>query len=390
MVLVMDNFEVLQQSNVIFGAEEERQVGKLVKKYSDTCLVVVPDGAPFENLIHSVRSYLEAEGIKAFELSGIVANPRLSKAKEGIELVRNNKIGFVLAVGGGSVMDTVKYISYAAYWEGNPLEITLDTAVKTPVIPHGAVVTLSGTGSELSYVSVMVDDSKQPETKKVLMNNCLFFDFCIVNPELTYTLPERQLAAGVMDGISHCLESYDGNSKEEPIFEGYFEAIMKTLLIYGPKAMKEPLCYEYRSKISLAAMIANNQNFCTSGVTRDLSVHNIESFITTACHGTHGVILGVITPAFIKYVYKRNPYPFVNFSVRCLGVDFTDKSEDAIVEEGAERLKSWIKEMKLPTSFTELGITYQMAIDSIPDDYVAGKVYKLNKTEIKELLEGCK
>lgn len=386
----MNNFELTQKSNVFFGAKEEEKVGKLVKRYSDKCLIVEPADAPFEDLLKKVRKYLEDEGVKVFELGGVVPNPRVSTANKGIDLVKKYDIGFILAVGGGSVMDTAKYIAYASNWPGeDPLELEMSAEIMEFVIPHGAIVTLSGTGSELSSCSVIVDDLHEPVEKHILFNNGLFFDFSIVNPELTYTLPLKHLAAGITDGISHALEAYVGSDKEEPVFEGYYEAIMNTLLEYGPQAMSHPTDYDIRSKISHATMIANNHNFCTEGVQQDWTCHDIERYITTTYHGTHGVTLGVLTPAFMEYVFRRNPRPFVHFSVRCLGVDPKSKDNETLVKEGADNFRAWLKQMNLPVTFAELGLTYQMLVDCIPDDLTAGMVYQLKKDEIKELLKLC-
>lgn len=386
----MNNFELLQKSKVLFGTKEEEKVGELIKKYSNKCLIVEPEGAPFKDLLKRIRKYLKDEGIEVFELDGVVPNPHVSTANKGIELVRKNNIGFVLAVGGGSVMDTAKYISYACYWPGeNPFDLEMTTEITHAVIPHGAIVTLSGTGSELSLCSVIVDDLHVPNEKHILFNNCLYFDFSIVNPELTYTLPCKHMAAGIMDGISHALEAYVGLDHEEPIFEGYYETIMNTLLKYGPQAVKKPTDYEIRSKISLATMIANNHSLCTEGVSQDWSCHDIERYITTTYHGTHGINLGILTPAFMKYTYEKNPRPFVNFCVRCLGVNPKYKDDKKIVEEGAENLEKWLCKMNLPVKFTDLGLSYQMLIECIPDNLVAGMVYQLKKDEISNLLRLC-
>lgn len=386
----MNNFELLQKSNVFFGAGEEKKIGKLVRMYSDKCLIIEPDGKPFEDLLERIKKYLGNEGVEVFELGGVVPNPLVSTANVGIELVKKYDIGFILAVGGGSVMDTAKYISYASRWPGeNPLDLEMTTEIKRFVIPHGAIVTLSGTGSELSLCSVIVDDLRSPAEKHILFNDGLFFDFSIINPELTYTLPLKHLAAGVTDGISHALEAYVGSDHEEMIFEGYYESIMNTLLKYGPQAMSDPTDYTIRSKISHATMIANHHNFCTEGVQQDWTCHDIERYITTAYHGVHGITLGILMPAFMKYVFSRNPRPFVNFSVRCLGVNPEGKNNAAIVKEGADNFERWLNKMHLPVKFTDIGLTYPQLISCIPENLTAGMLYQLKGDEIKELLSLC-
>jgi alcohol dehydrogenase YqhD (iron-dependent ADH family) len=382
---MIDNFELIQKTRILFGAGEENNVGKLVKDFADSCLVVHDGGAYLEKLLVRVKKSLADQGITIYELPGVKANPLVSKGNEGVALCQENNIGFVLAVGGGSVMDTAKYIAYATHCPGNPLTLRPDTKVDHEVLPHGTVVTLSGTSSECSNCSMMVNDQEAPIIKYALANTALYFDFSIVNPELTYSLPPKQLASGAFDAISHALEIYLAVKEEEPLMEGYMEAVIKTVLKYGPMAMKDPENYRVRSLLSLCVMMAYNDNLSNGGVVQDWGIHGIENAVTATFNGTHGTVLGVLTPSYMRFVYKKNPYPFINFSVRCLGVDPAGKSDEEIVNEGASKLEDWLKKMGLPTSLKEIGLTADMLEECAEQSEPAGVVYELTKDEIMQI-----
>lgn len=381
----MENFELIQKTRILFGAGEENNVGQLVAGYADRCLIVNDGGAYLDELLGRVKASLEQSQVQHWELKGVKANPLVSKANEGISICQKEDIGFVLAVGGGSVMDTAKYISYAVNCPGNPLLLTADTEVTHPVLPHGTIVTLSGTSSECSNCAMIMNDLEEPVVKYGIFSTALYFDFSIVNPELTYSLPQRQLAAGTFDAISHALEVYLGATEEEPLMEGYMEGVIRTLLHYGPLALKEPHNYKYRSLLSIAVMMAYNDNLSNGGIVQDWGCHSIENAVTAAFNGTHGVVLGILTPSYMRYVYQKNPRPFVNFSVRCLGVNPAQKSEGAIVEEGAASLEAWLGKMGLPTSLQEISLKADMLEQCAEISAPAGEVYQLAKNEIMDI-----
>ena len=385
----MNNFDLIQKTHILFGSGEENNVGKLVKEYSDSCLVVHGGGSYLEELLRRIRKSLSDEGITYTELSGVKSNPLVSKANQGVEICKNRGIGFVLAVGGGSVMDTVKYIAYAINCEDNALLLKPDNKVTHYVLPHGAIVTLSGTSSECSNCAMIMDDLNEPLVKYALSNKALYFDFSIINPELTYSLPPRQIAAGAMDSISHALEVYLAPTKEEPLMEGYMETVIKAVLKYGPLAMEQPHNYEVRSVLSICVMMAYNDNISNGGVPQDWGIHGIENPVTTMFNGIHGVNLGIITPAFLRYTYKKNPRSFVNFAVRCMSVNPNGKTDNQIVDEGASRLDDWLRRMKLPTHFSEIGLTIDNLEICAELAEPAGAVYQLTKDEIMQIYKMC-
>lgn len=382
---MIENFELIQKTRILFGAKEEERVGELVGEYGESCLIVHDGGAYLTEVLERVKKSLSDNHIKIFELPGVKANPLVSKANEGVEICKTENIGFVLAIGGGSVMDTAKYIAYATNCPDDALALRPEVKVEHKVLPHGTIVTLSGTSSECSNCAMMVDDLNEPIIKYGLANTALYFDFSIVDPELTYSLPPKQLASGAMDSIAHALEVYLGVKEEEPLMEGYMETVIKTVLKYGPMAMKEPDNYRVRQILSLCVMMAYNDNLSNGGIVQDWGCHYIENPVTVTFNGTHGTILGILMPSYMRYVHKKNPRPFVNFSVKCLGVDPSGKSDDEIVDEGASNLEDWLVTMKLPTRFSEIGLNASMLEPCAEMAAPAGVVYQLEKDEIMQI-----
>ncbi len=381
----MENFALSQATSIYFGKGGETSVGAKISAYADSCLIVHDGGDYLKDLLITVQASLREAGVRFCELSGVKPNPQVSKANEGVEICKRENLGFVLAVGGGSVMDTAKYIAGAVDFNGDLLGIRFNDVLVHRVLPHAAIVTLSGTSSECSRAIMMIDDRKDPAVKVMLKNPVFCFDFAIVDPELTYSLPPKQMAAGAMDSISHALEVYFGQMEEEPLLEGYTEGVIRTILAFAPLALKEPRNYKYRSVLSIAAMMAYSDNLANGGVKQDWGCHNIEKPVTTAFHGTHGVILGILTPSYMRYMYKKNPRPFVNFSIRCLGVDGKGKTDGTIVYEGAAALEAWLVSMGLPTHLRDIGLRADMLSTCAKEGAPAGMVYKLPEAEIMEI-----
>lgn len=381
----MESFTLIQKTTIYFGKGHELSIGQKILPYGSSCLLVHDGGAYLGPLLAAIKASLKDSGIRWYELSGIEANPKVSKADEGAALCRKEAVSFVLGIGGGSVMDTAKYISYAVHCPGNPLCLTPDKKVSHKVLPHGAVVTLSGTSSECSCCAMIVNDRENPVIKYALSHTALYFDFSIVNPELTYSLPEKQLASGAMDAISHALEVYLGVSEEEPLMERYMEGVIRTVLQYGPMAKKEPRNYKIRSVLSLAVMMAYRDDLSNGGILQDWGCHGIENAVTAISNGTHGTVLGILTPSYLRFVFRKNPRPFVQFSVRCMDVCPVGKSPEEIVEEGAKRLEEWLIIMGLPTHLKEIGLSAGELMKCAEISAPAGAVYQLAKEEIMEI-----
>lgn len=350
----MNNFYDSQKTNVIFGRDTHKRVGEEIKKYGNTCLIVHDGGEYLTGILSDIRVSLETNGISYFELGDVKPNPRLSYCRECIRTLHEKPVDFILAVGGGSVMDTVKFIAVQAHMEES---LFANRNIFTPyaVIPHGVVSTLGGTGSEQSLCAMIVDDSMETPEKVGLYNQGFFFDFAIINPEFAYTLPPKMTACGAMDILSHCWEVYFAPIHGNEIMEGYFETLVKAVLKEGLEAKKNPADYDARANLNLAAIMAMSNTKPAAGEMGDWICHHMENPITVTFQRTHGEILSIITDAWIKYTWKNNPSKFVRWAVNCMGAHLYDNQEDTVME-GLGNLENWQKQMGLPTRLSDIGI----------------------------------
>lgn len=350
----MNNFYDSQKTNVIFGKDTHKTVGEEIKKYGNRCLIVHDGGSYLTKILEDVRASLDASGISYYELGDVKPNPRLSYCKECIEKVHQDPVDFILAVGGGSVMDTAKFVAVQANMKES-LFVNRDIFTPDPVIPHGVISTLGGTGSEQSLCAMVVDDSLEVPEKVGLYNLGFFFDFAIINPEFAYTLPPKMMACGAMDIMSHCWEVYFAPINGNEIMEGYFEAIVKAVLKEGLVAKEEPTNYDARANLNLAAIMAMSNTKPAAGEMGDWVCHHMENPITVTFKRTHGEILSIITDAWVKYAWKSNPAKFVRWAVNCMGARLYDNQEDTVME-GLRNLEDWQKRMGLPTRLSDIGI----------------------------------
>ena len=327
----MNNFADSQKTNVIFGKDTHKTVGEEIKKYGNSCLIVHDSGAYLANILADVRESLEKNGISYYEMGDVKPNPRLSYCMEGVKTVRERPVDFILAVGGGSVMDTAKFIAVQTNMEES-LFVNRDIYTPYPVIPHGVVSTLGGTGSEQSLCAMVVDDSLEVPEKAGLYNVGFFFDFAIINPEFAYTLPPKMTACGAMDILSHCWEVYFAPINGNEIMEGYFEGIVKAVLKEGLKAMEEPTNYDARANLNLAAIMAMSNTKPAAGEMGDWVCHHMENPVTVTFKRTHGEILSIITDAWVRYAWKLNVPKFVRWAVCCMGARLYDNPEDTVME----------------------------------------------------------
>ena len=284
-------------------------------------------------------------------------------------------------------MDVAKYISFSTYYSGDKLRFTPDTPVTHRVLPHGAVVTLAGTGSELSAAAMIADDLTDKTEKLCLAHEALCFDFSIVNPELTYTLPAFQTAAGAMDIVSHCMDAYFNDITDAPLMDAYFEGVIRTVMKEAVTALKEPRNYNARANLSLAAMMAWSDNMAVLGTPRDWGAHHCEVNVTTTFNRTHGETLAVITPAWMKYTYKKNIEKYTKWAINCMGVNMDCYDSERTISNGIRRLEDWIRQIGLPLHLSEMGVTLE-AIDKAEcakNSSPAGFVYQLSQNEIAEI-----
>lgn len=352
---MIKNFTFSPKTRIIFGKDAELQLGVEVARYGKTCLIHHDGGAYLNALLDRIRTTLNQHGIKVVELGGVLPNPRYSLIRKGIELCRNEQVDFVLAVGGGSVMDSSKFIAFGVHATEDPWLYKSFTPINHPILPHGCVSTLPGTGSELSAAAMILNDTLDHEVKGHFTHSDFRFDFAVINPELSFSLPPRQTAAGSMDIISHAMENYFSNTSNSYLLDGYMENLIRTVMRLVPKALEHPTDYDVRSNLWIASLMAM-ESYPAMSAQGDWVVHNIEKPLTTIYKGTHGVNLGILTIAWMKYMAPHSSQQFIRFATNVMGVPFDEYDPQATIKEGIRRFENWLKDVGLPTRLIEVGI----------------------------------
>lgn len=349
----MENFEFYSPTRIVFGKDTENQVGVLTKGYSKKVLLhyggsSIKKSGLYDRVVKSLRD----EGIDFVELGGVVPNPRLSLVKEGIKLCRDNSLDFVLAVGGGSVIDSAKAIAIGVPYEGDVWDFFSGKQVEK-ALPVGVVLTIPAAGSEASPNSVITNEDGW--YKRGMGSDLVRPVYSILNPVLTYTLPDYQTACGAADIMAHIMERYFTNTKNVELTDRLCEATLKTMISNVPLALQNPDDYNARAEIMWAGKVAHF-GLLGTGRAQDWASHDIEHEISGIYDVAHGAGLAVVFPAWMKYVYKENVERFVQFASRVWNVDVCFEDQEKTALEGIKKLEDFFRQIGLPVTMKELGI----------------------------------
>ena len=381
----MENFTFVSPTKIIFGRNTEETVGGEVKKYSKKILFCYGGGSiKRSGLYDRIVKSLKENDIEFIELSGIKPNPRLSTVREGIKICRENNISFVLAAGGGSVLDTAKAVAVGVPYSGDVWDFYLGKAEVRAALPVGAILTIPATGSEASNSSVITNEDGW--FKKGINTDLIRPAFAIMNPELTFTLPPYQTACGAADIMAHVMERYFTNTQHVDLTDRLCEGTLKTIINNAPLALENPKNYDARAEMMWANTIAHNGVLGTGRET-DWASHKIEHELSGIYDIAHGAGLSIIFPAWMKYVYKHNTKRFVQFAVRVWDVDLSFDSEEEIALEGIKRMTEFFKKMGLPVKLSEINIPddrFEEMADKCTssDTKLIGGFVKLKKSDI--------
>ncbi|MGI6020700.1 MAG: iron-containing alcohol dehydrogenase [Lachnospiraceae bacterium] len=349
----MENFDFFAPTYFAFGKDSEKRAGELVKRFGGTRVLIHYGGgsAVRTGLIGRVEASLKAEGIGFIELGGARPNPRSGLVYEGIELCRREGVDFVLAVGGGSTIDSAKAIAAGAIYDGDFWDFYEGKLVDR-ALPVGTVLTISAAGSEGSPDSVITKEDGM--IKRGATGEGYRPKFSILNPALTQTLPPFQTACGVTDIIAHLYERYLTNTKDVEVTDRMIEALILSMIEEGPKAVADSSDYQSRANIMWAGMMAHN-NSCGVGRTQDWTSHNIEHELSALYDCAHGAGLAVTMPAVFKYTLDHDVMRFAKIAVRVWGcrMNFDDPRKTALA--GIEALSSFLTSIGMPRNFAELG-----------------------------------
>lgn len=369
----MNNFTFYSPTKYVFGRDKESLTGELTLWMGCKRVLLVYGGGSVvrSGLLDRVKQSLDKAGVEYDELSGIKPNPTDDRVYEGIELCRQKNIDGLVAVGGGSAIDTAKAIAGGVPYDGDFWDFYAGKCIMQEALPVGVVLTIPAAGSEGSGNSVI---TKLDGLHKISLRteSALRPKFAIMNPELTFTLPAYQTACGIADMMAHIMERYFTNTPEVEITDRVSEGVLKAIITEAPRVMSEPENYDARANIMWCGTLAHN-GVCGTGRQEDWVSHFMEHELSAVYGVTHGAGLAVVFPAWLTYAAKTNPGKIAQFARRVWDVDETDDSRAAI--EGISRLKKFYKSIGLPVTLGELGI------DNPDFDLLVKKLHE-NKGEV--------
>lgn len=370
----MTDFNFISPTKLFFGKDKEKEVGKIISSYSFKKIALVYGKGSIKkiNLYDSVINSLKENNIDYIEVGGVEANPKLSFVKNANKLLKDENIDMILAVGGGSVIDTAKSISHSLNYKGDPFDFNNGIAKSNKVIPVGVILTISAAGSELSDSCVISNDEATPFIKKGFNSETNRPLFAICNPTLTYSVSKYQTACGIVDIMMHTLERFMNPNDNCMLSEMFCIALLKTVMHYGKIAYNDPTNYEARAELMLASSYSHN-GITGLGKKQKLRVHILEH-ILSGCYDevAHGAGLSILWPAWCLYVLDNKK---ANEQLTTLAKELFNKN-DAI--EGIMELKKFFKEINMPTSLSDLNLKEEINIEKM------ALLYSNNKTKVVE------
>ena len=387
----MNNFDFCSPTKIYFGKDKENLIGDIIKEYGfKKILFHYGKSSIFKTgLYDKVVASLKKNNIEFTELGGVEPNPDISLVRKGIQISKEHNIEFILAVGGGSVLDSSKLISLGRYYDGDPFDIVMKKGSVNKNIPVGSILTIAAAGSELSPSCVISD--RTIKCKKGFLSELNRPLFVIENPELTYSLPFYQVGCGIVDIIAHTLERYFNKSNELQFSDYIAEGLLKSVIDAGNILLKDYYNYDARATIMLASSLSHN-NLTFLGKEGLMPVHQLEHEVSALKENVaHGAGLAVLIPSWMEVVWKKDKDKFIKFSKNVMMIS-EYKDEEELILKGINKLKEFFISWKMPTQLREFNINKEDLIylsnhlsqngkyvfpSNIPLDYnLALEVYK--------------
>jgi len=384
----MLNFNYMVPTRVFFGRNSIEHLGEELKQYGKRILFVYGQGSIKKTgLYDTVIDIFMKNNMVYYELSGVQPNPRISMVRQGITLCREHDIECIVAVGGGSVIDSAKTIATGFYHDEDPWNLFVlgDSSIKK-ALPLGTVLTFTGTGSEMNGNAVI--SNEQTEEKLAIHHDVLRPRFSILDPTYTFSMPKNQTAAGTVDIFSHILEQYFSPTKDAFVQDRMAESLLKTCIAYGPVVLQEPSNYEARAQLMWTSSIALN-GLLGYGRVSDWATHGIEHSLSAVYDVTHGVGLAILTPAWMEYVLnEKTRYKFVEYARNVWGLEGTN--DMVVAKKGIEKTRDFFTTLGMPQTLREVGVKKndleKMAEKTVSHGDV-GKFKKLGKNDVLTILQ---
>jgi len=384
----LNEFTFYNPVRLYFGKGQIAQLENELPKYGDKVLVVYGGGSIKRNGVYDdVMSILNKLNMKVFELAGVEPNPRVSTARKGIEICKKEEIDFVLAVGGGSVIDCSKLIVAGAKIDEDPWNIVMKKATVKDALPLGTVLTIAATGSEMNSGSVITNE--ETLEKYGWGSPYVFPKFSILDPIYTFSLPRNQTVYGIVDMMSHVFEQYFHNATNTPITDEMCEGVLRTVIATAPKLVNDLENYELRETILLGGTIGLN-NFLSMGSTGDWATHGIEHAVSAVYDIPHGGGLAILFPNWMRHNVNVNPERFAQLAIRVFGVQAEGKTTEEIAHEGINRLSEFWISIGAPSRLADYEIDNSQ-LDTLVEKALAngplGKFKELQAEDVRKILE---
>ena len=349
----MNNFTFFSPTYFVFGKDEENNAGKYVKRFGGSKVLIHYGGGSVvrSGLLERVKNSLQEQGIASVELGGVKPNPRSGLVYEGIELCREENVDFVLAVGGGSTIDSAKAIAAGTVYEGDFWDFYMGKPV-TKALPVGTILTIAAAGSEGSPDSVITKEEGM--LKRGASGEAYRPVFSILNPALTQTLPAYQTACGITDIMAHLFERYFTNTRDVEVTDRVIEGLLMTMIHEAPKVIADPNPYQARANIMWAGMIAHN-NCCGVGRDQDWASHALEHELSALYDCAHGAGLAVVFPAWMEYTMHHDVMRFAQVASRVWGCPMDFQNPEVTAKAGILAFRNFLKSIGMPQSITEFG-----------------------------------
>jgi alcohol dehydrogenase len=383
----MHNFTFYNPVRLHFGKGQIEQLKNELPQYGQNILVVYGGGSIKANGVYdAVMEQLQALNTNVFELSGVEPNPRVSTARKGVEICKQEKIDLILAVGGGSVIDCAKLIAAASTVEEDAWDVVKKKVFPQSALPLATVLTLSATASEMNSGSVITN--WETKEKYGWGSPHTFPKFSILDPTYTYTVPADQLVNGVVDTMTHIFEQYFHNATNTPITDEMCEGILRTIIEVAPKALQEPTNYEHRETLMLAGTMGLN-GFLAIGSRGDWATHNIEHAVSAYYDIPHAAGLAILLPNWMKHVLKVNPERFAKMATKVFGVPVEGKATEEIALEGIERLRAFWDSIGAPNTLAHFNIGeehFEEIVEHTMFNGPFGNFTKLDREDVRAIL----
>lgn len=387
----LNSFYYYNPTKLVFGKDSVSRITESLPEHVKKLLLHYGGGSiKRSGLYDQIMKILKEKDIEVVEFSGVTPNPKLSLVREGIKLCKEEKVDFILAVGGGSVIDSSKSIAAGVYAEGDVWDLYVQGKALTKALPIGVVLTISASGSESSNATIITNE--ETKQKLGLEDDLLRPKFAILNPELTLTLSERQTFAGAVDILSHVMERYFTNTENVELTDNLCEGTMRAVISNAYKLLENPNDYNARAEIMLCGTMAHS-GILGLGRDEDWASHRIGHEITALYGTTHGVTLAMILPAWMKYVYKKNIDRFVQFAKNVFNIDAESKTDEEVALTGIERFEEFLKDINIPVKLKDEGIPYdqfELMAEKCTKNGTVGRFVKLDKSAVLGILELAK